>query len=412
MISFNSKTLTNGLKVTCHTDPTAQVSAVSVLYKVGSRDELPHQTGMAHLFEHLMFSGSLHAKNYDRPLQKAGGENNAFTNNDFTNYYGVVPTINLDTLFWLESDRMSDLILTDKKIKNQKSVVIEEFKETCLNEPYGDVWHHISGMAYQVHPYQWPVIGAEVEHIKNVNHDDALNFYRKFYQPSNAIICISGPQSSNFIFESVEKWFGDIPNKYISPTKKYDQEPLQIFQRRKIVAGNVPANALYMAFPAYARDEQYFYASDLISDILSSGRSARLYRNLVKENQIFTYIDAYITGTFDKGLFVIEGKLSPDVSLEKAENAVWSELHKLIENGINEHELQKIKNKAESALVFSELGIMHRTINLSFFEALGNPNLINEEASLYQNVTLDYIMACAKEMFAIEKSNILWYTKS
>jgi zinc protease len=412
MIPFTSKTLSNGLKIICHTDPAAQVSAVSVLYKVGSRDELPHQTGMAHLFEHLMFSGSLHAKNYDRPLQKAGGENNAFTNNDFTNYYGVVPTINLDTLFWLESDRMSDLIITDKKLRNQKSVVIEEFKETCLNEPYGDVWHHISEMAYQVHPYQWPVIGAKVEHIKNVNHNNTIEFYRKYYQPSNAIICVSGPLTSNSIFETIESWFGDIPNNHSNPIKKYNQEPLQIAQRRKIVTGNVPANALYIAFPAYARDEEYFYASDLISDILSSGRSARLYRSLVKENQIFTYIDAYITGTFDRGLFVIEGKLSPDISLENAEQAVLSELNKLIENGITEDELQKIKNKAESALVFSELGIMHRTINLSFFEALGNPNLINEEASLYQKVTLEDIMACAKEMFAIEKSNILWYTKS
>lgn len=413
MITYQKQVLNNGLSVIAHTDKTAQVSAVSVLYKVGSRDEQPDQTGLAHLFEHLMFSGSKNAKNYDRPLQKAGGENNAFTNNDFTNYYGIVPSQNLETLLWLESDRMADLVLTDKKLRNQKSVVIEEFKETCLNEPYGDVWHHLAEMAYDRHPYRWPVIGAKTDHIKSVTLENALDFYQKYYCPSNAILCITGPHEAEEVFALAIKWFGNISTRLTQLSQpEYPQELPRSIQKRKAVKGDVPADALYMAFPAYERNDAFYYDSDLLSDILASGRSSRLYQQLVKSNPLFTYIDAYITGTFDKGLLVIEGKVSPGVTLEAAESAVWNELESVCKNPIALPELQKIKNKAESSLVFSELGIMHRAINLSFYEALGDIDLINNEAQLYQDITPITLQKCAVEMFAKNNANILYYQKS
>lgn len=413
MITYQKQVLQNGLSVIAHTDKTAQVSAVSVLYKVGSRDEQPDQTGLAHLFEHLMFSGSKNAKNYDRPLQKAGGENNAFTNNDFTNYYGIVPSQNLETLLWLESDRMADLVLTEKKLRNQKSVVIEEFKETCLNEPYGDVWHHLAEMAYSRHPYRWPVIGAKTDHINSVTLENALDFYQKYYCPSNAILCITGPHEAKEIFTLANKWFGNISTRFSQiPTPNYPQELPQITQNRKSVTGDVPANALYIAFPAYERSDALYYESDLLSDVLASGRSSRLYQQLVKSNPLFTYIDAYITGTFDKGLLVIEGKVSPGVTLEAAESAVWDELESVCQSHIALPELQKIKNKAESSLIFSELGIMHRAINLSFYEALGDIDLINREAQLYQDITPNTLQKCAVEMFAKYNANVLYYQKN
>jgi zinc protease len=408
MISFKRFELSNGLRCLIHTDPSAQVCALSVLYLVGSRDEQPHQTGIAHLFEHLMFSGSKHAKSYDRPLQQAGGENNAFTNNDFTNYYGVVPMQNIDTLFWLESDRMADLTLNEKKLKNQKSVVVEEFKETCLNEPYGDVWHHLSAMAYNDHPYSWPVIGKTISHINSVNLQDAVSFYQRFYDPSNAILCLSGPENFTDANARIEKWFGDIPSRFVSKNV-YVKESKQNSERRKEILADVPANALYIAFHAYDRQHPLYYASDLLTDILANGRSSRLYRKLVKEQEIFTNIDAYITGTFDMGLLVIEGKVSSKYGMAQAEAAVWEVLNDLKFDKIDQHELQKIKNKAESSIVFSELGIMYRSINLCFYEALGDADIINKETAFYQAISADDIQKCALDLLHPDKANVLWY---
>jgi zinc protease len=411
MISYTKAILDNGLTALVHQDKSTPICAISVLYKVGSRDERMEQTGMAHLFEHLMFSGSKNAKNFDRYLQKAGGENNAFTNNDFTNYYGVLPANNLDILLWLESDRMADLVLNEKKLANQKSVVLEEFKETCLNEPYGDVWHHIASMAYQVHPYQWPVIGKEMEHIQNVQFNDVSDFYKRFYTPSNAILCISGPLGISEVFSKLRYWFESI---LTSPSNSpiYSQEPQQIEERRKTIHADVPANAIYLVFHAYDRQSPFYYTSDLISDILANGRSSRLYQQLVKDKELFTYIDAYITGTFDQGLLVIEGKLSPDIDPAKAEQAIWEVLDDLKTNLIEDNELQKLKNKAESALTFSELGIMHRAINLCFFEALGDADLINSEIAMYRSILPGDIQACAIEMLDRHNCSILWYLKS
>lgn len=410
MVSYHRFKLANGLTCIVHQDPSAQLCGVSVLYKVGSRDESSECTGLAHLFEHLMFSGSKNVKSFDRPLQRAGGENNAFTNNDFTNYYCVVPADNLDTILWLESDRMGHLDLSNKKLQNQKSVVIEEFKETCLNEPYGDVWHHLAPMAYLTHPYRWPVIGQCIQHIERVDLEIAQSFYNRFYDPSNAIISISGPHSPEIIYNKIDYWFSDLPAGKIEKTN-IPSEEIQSEQNRKIVRANVPSDALYMAFKTYSRSSYQYYISDLISDILSNGRSSRLYRELVKEKQIFSHIDAYITGTFDPGLLVIEGKISDGFTIEEGERAVWEILNELAQQTVSSKELDKIKNKAESSLIFSELGIMHKAINLCYFEALGDVSIINQEGNIYQSISADDIRRCAADLFDHCKANVLYYLK-
>ena len=408
MVVFERFTLANGLRVLVHEDPNTPMAAVNVLYNVGARDESPNKTGFAHLFEHLMFGGSHHAPDFDEPMQRAGGENNAFTTNDITNYYDILPAQNLETAFWLESDRMLNLRFDERVLDVQRKVVLEEFKETCLNEPYGDVWHHLTDMAYKVHPYRWPTIGKLPQHVEKATLEDVRQFYRRFYRPNNAILTVSGHVRAAHIRHLAEKWFGDIPAGEALDRRLPQEPPQQKFERR-INEANVPVDAVYLAFHCPARTEPGYYAADLISDILCQGSSSRLYRRLLRDQRLFTSIDAYITGSIDPGLLIIEGNPAEGVSLERAHQAIWNELKALKEEPVPQRELQKIKNRVESTLAFSEMNILNKAINLAFFELLGDANLINREAELYQQITAEGLQEAAQAMFTEENCSALFY---
>ncbi len=408
MLQYQKFELENGLRVIVHEDESTPMAALNVLYEVGARDEPNERTGMAHLFEHLMFSGSENVRDIDTLVQNAGGENNAFTNNDQTNFHEVFPAQNIETAFWLESDRMLALKVTKKSLETQKKVVIEEFKETTLNEPYGDMWHHISDMAYKKHPYRWPVIGLVPEHIERVTLEHATQFYRQFYQPNNAILAVSGNVKTEQIKLLAEKWFGNIPAQ-AKIERNYPIEDVQQSIQRKTLKGNVPVEAIYLAFQMSDRLHPDFYVTDLISDILSSGQSSRLYNNLLKIKRLFNSIDVFITGTLDAGLFIIEGKLNQDVSLATAEAAIWEELDILKKEAVGEYELQKIKNQVESALIFSESGTLNKAINLCFYESIGNLEMINTEMEEYAKINVADITRVANQLFVPEQCSVLWY---
>lgn len=408
MIHYERWILDNGLRVLVHEDHSTPMAAVAVLYDVGSKDEQPDKTGFAHLFEHLMFGGSANIPDFDEWMQKAGGEDNAFTNNDITNFYELVPAENLEVALWLESDRMMSLNFSKKSLDVQRKVVIEEFKETCLNEPYGDVWHHLSDLAYKVHPYRWPVIGLVPEHIAKAKLADVEDFFFHYYRPNNAVLVVSGKVNTAEVRKLVEKWFGDIPPGDI-PQRTLPQEPQQEAYRRKVHQGKVPVDALFMAFHIPGRAEEGFYPADLLSDILCNGPSSRLFRRLYKEQKIFSQVDSYVVGQFDPGLLLIEGRLSRGISLEQAEAAVWKELSEIQSSPIPEMELQKWKNKAESNLVFSELTAMSKALNLAYFEALGDAERINYEAELYNKLSSADIMRSANEFLSERNCNVLHY---
>lgn len=408
MIEFSRFELANGLRVVVHEDSSTPMIAVNILYNVGARDESPDKTGFAHLFEHLMFGGSANIPNFDEPIQLAGGENNAFTNNDITNFYNVLPAENIETAFWLESDRMLSLNFSKDSLEVQRKVVLEEFKETCLNQPYGDVWHHLSEMAYKVHPYRWPTIGKIPKHVEDATLADVKAFFYKYYRPNNAILVISGNTTTAEVKTLAEKWFGPIPSG-TPVTKNIPKEPQQKQLEKRTKHAKVPIDALYLAFHISGRLEADYYATDLLSDVLSNGASARLYRRLLKERRLFNHIDAYISGNIDPGLLIIEGKPAEGVSMEDAKAAIWAELEELKQDLIPEKELVKYKNKIESTLVFSEISILNKAINLAFFELLGDIDLINREKSIYQEVTLEDIQRLAKTIFVKENCSELHY---
>ncbi|MCB0553402.1 MAG: insulinase family protein, partial [Phaeodactylibacter sp.] len=341
-------------------------------------------------------------------IQMAGGENNAFTNNDITNFYDVLPIQNLETAFWLESDRMVALNFDEKVLEVQRKVVVEEFKETCLNQPYGDVWHYISDMAYKVHPYRWPTIGKVPKHVEDATMEDVKSFFYHFYRPNNAILVVAGPVKTEEVKRLTEKWFGDIPRGE-QVLRKLPQEPPQKRLEKRIREANVPVDAIYLAFHMPARTDPDYYIVDLISDVLSNGNSSRLYRRLLKEQQLFTSIDCYVSGSIDPGLLIIEGKPAEGITLEKASEAIWKELEQLKAEPIPEQELQKVKNKAESTLVFSELSALNKAINLAYFELLGDADLINREAELYQQVTTDSLQRVSKALFIEDNCSELFY---
>lgn len=400
--------LENGLTVLIHEDNSTPMVAVNVLYNVGARDESPEKTGFAHLFEHLMFGGSANIPDFDTPIQMAGGENNAFTNNDITNFYDILPAENLEISLWLESDRMMSLNFDEKVLDVQRKVVVEEFKETCLNEPYGDVWHHIADMAYKVHPYRWPTIGKVPKHVEDATLEDVRQFFYCYYRPNNAILAIAGNIRIEETRKLVEKWFGGILAGEV-PERKLPQEPPQKRLERRINEANVPVDAIYLAFHTPARSQPDYYVADLISDVLSNGSSSRLYRRLLKEQELFTSIDCYVTGSIDPGLLIVEGKPAEGVSLDDASAAIWKELELLKAAPIPEQELQKLKNKMESALVFSELNVLNKAINLSFFELLGDANLINEEADFYQKASTADLHRVANEILTEDNCSELYY---
>jgi zinc protease len=408
MIPFQTFTLDNGLKVIVHEDPSVQIAVMNILYDVGSRDENPNKTGFAHLFEHLMFGGSKNIPNYDEPLQLVGGENNAFTNTDITNYYLTVPAANLETGFWLESDRMLSLSFDPKVLEVQRKVVIEEFKQRYLNQPYGDVWLKLRPLAYQTHPYQWATIGKEISHIENATMDDVKDFFFKHYVPNNAVLVIAGNVSVDQIKKLSEKWFGPIPageNK----NRKLPTEPKQKEKRVLNTEAKVPANALYKAFHMPGRFHKDYYAVDMLGDILSRGESSRLYQTLVKEKEIFNSISSFVMGTIDPGLLVVNGRLKESISLEDAENEVDEILKKIISEGVTENELQKVKNQSAATLEFGEVEVINRAMNLAFASLSGDAGLVNKEIEKIEKVSQDDIQRVAKEILREENSNVMYY---
>ncbi len=408
MIEFQKHTLKNGLRVILHQDKSTPLAVVNLLYNVGARDESPDKTGFAHLFEHLMFGGTKEVPNFDLPIQNAGGECNAFTSNDITNYYCIVPHENLETALWLESDRMNNLLINKKSLEIQQKVVVEEFKETCINHPYGDVWHHLGGLAYEKHPYHWPTIGKVPEHVENANLEDVSSFFKNYYCPNNAILVVAGNIDFDDTLKKVKKWMGKIKPAKIK-RREIPEEPIQLKPRTKLKEANVPLDSIYLAFHMPARIHKDYYATDLLSDILCNGQSSRLYRSLLKEQMLATSIDCYVTGSIDPGLLIIEAKPVEGVSLEKLETAIWKEINKLRRWKVPKKEFQKIKNKIESTLVFTEMNITNKAMNLAFYEVLGDANLINEEAEKYQVLTNIDLQNVAKNILTKENCSTLYY---
>lgn len=408
MIQFERFVLSNGLKLLIHKDVSTPMAVVNVLYDVGARDEKETQTGFAHLFEHLMFGGSINIPDYDEPLQLAGGENNAYTTNDLTNYYCQLPAENLETAFWLESDRMLSLAFNEKSLDTQRKVVSEEFKEHYLNKPYGDVWHKMREMAYTTHPYKWMTIGKELKHIEEAQLQDVKNFFFKHYTPSNAILVVAGNVETATVVQLAEKWFGSIPGgeKYV---RNLPQEPKQTEARRMEIKADVPIDAFIKTWHMSGRMERGYYVADLITDILGGGASSRLYQSLVKEQQLFSNLDCYHFGSIDGGLMTIEGKLVKGVSIEKAEAAVEAELAKMKEQPVEEKELQKVKNKTESTILFEDMSVMSRAQSLAFYELLGDAQLMNDELEKYQSITADELLQESRRIFDEQNSNTLYY---
>lgn len=408
MIKYDYTTLDNGLKVIVHQDKSTPLVAMNIIYKVGSRDENPYKTGFAHLFEHLMFGGSVNIPKYDNPLQNAGGENNAFTNNDFTNYYLTIPKNNIETAFWLESDRMLSLAFSEKSLEVQQQVVIEEFKQNYLNQPYGDIYLLLKPLAFKKHPYQWNTIGKDISHIENANMDDVKQFYNKFYNPNNAILSIAGNVISDEIFKLAEKWFGGI-EEGDEIIRNYPEEPQQLVNRELIAERNVPQTAIYFAWHMDKRNSKGFYACDLISDILSNGNSSRLFSRLVKDRKMFSELNAFVSGDMDKGLFIVSGKLINGFTPTDAENAIDEQLNDLISIQVSDLELEKVKNKIESNLIFSRLSVLNKAMNLAYYEMLESASLLENEKEKYAAVTKEDIQQKAKEIFAKGKKNKLVY---
>jgi zinc protease len=408
MVNFTRRTLPNGLRILVHEDHSTPLVAVNLSYFVGSRDEQPEKTGFAHLFEHLMFGGSKNVPDFDDPLQRAGGENNAYTTNDYTTFYEIVPAENLETALYLESDRMLALSINKKSLDVQRKVVVEEFKETCLNEPYGDSWHHLSELMYQQHPYRWPVIGLVPEHVENATIEDVRTFYKQYYTPANAVLSIAGKVNAEEAFALAEKWFANIPATQ-APVRQLIAEPPQTAPARKVVKANVPVPAVYLAFRTPARVDKGFYAVDLLSDVLALGHSSRLYRRLQKERNLFSTIDAYVTANLDPGLLVIEGRPSEGVSVDDALAAIWGELELLKNEVIEERELKKIQHRFESTLVFSETSVLNKAQNLAFYELLDRAELMNEETDIYLGVTPSELHQCAMALFQENNSATLIY---
>ena len=410
MIKFERFTLDNGLRVIVHHDANTPMVAVNVLYDVGARDEEEQRTGFAHLFEHLMFGGSENVPEYDEPLQMAGGENNAYTTNDITNYYVQLPLQNMETAFWLESDRMNALAFSEKSLDVQRKVVCEEFKEHYINKPYGNAWDMLRSLSYTTHPYKWMTIGKELKHIEEAQLDDVKNFFYKHYRPVNAVLCVAGNVTTEQVREMAEKWFGSIPSgeKYV---RTLPAEPQQQGAKHRVFEADVPLNAIYKAWHMEGRMSPGYYAADLITEIMGNGQASRLHQSLVKEKQLFSNINCYHTGSMDPGLLVIEGKIVEGKTPEEADVAIAEEIEKLLKDGVTDEELARAKNKIESMMAFEDMGLLSRANNLALYELMGDANMINEEWDKYNSVTREFLLATAQNIFRDENSNTLVYKK-
>ncbi|MBO5759154.1 MAG: insulinase family protein [Rikenellaceae bacterium] len=410
MITYDSHTLANGLRVVVNRDPDSAMAAVNLLYAVGARNESPDCTGFAHLFEHLMFRGTRDVPDFDAPLQLACGENNAFTNNDYTDYYITLPKDNIETALWLESDRMRGLDISDEVLETEKRVVLEEYNQRYLNQPYGDMWKLLRGMCYTTHPYRWPTIGLTPDHIRDASMTTVRRFYDRYYSPENCILSVSSGHDPEHIFAFADKWFSHIPatgfTRDTIPT-----EPLQTSARRLEVERDVPATAIMIAFPMGDRLSRNYYLCDMLTDVLAGGTSARLYQRLVKGRRLMGATNAYITGDVDPGLLVVTANLLPETSVAEAEQALWEELRELATNAPSDYELTKIKNKFEAEMTYGEMNIMNKAMNLGYYSMLGDLPLINREAELFRSITRSEICAAAAEMFRPERSSTLIYAK-
>ena len=408
MVHYNRFVLENGLRVLVHEDSSTPMAVVNVMYDVGAKDEDPNKTGFAHLFEHLMFGGSIHIPDYDEPLQRAGGENNAYTTNDLTNYYCSLPAENIETAFWLESDRMLSLACSKKSLEVQRKVVCEEFKEHYINKPYGDLWFKMRALAFTTHPYKWMTIGKELSHVENATIDDVKAFFHKHYNPVNAILVVAGNVTTEQVKGLAEKWFGPIPmgEKY---NRNLPEEPKQTAPKFLEVTADVPLDSLVKTWHIEARLDKGYYVADLITEILGGGGSSRMYQALVKEKQLFSSLDCYHFGSIDKGLLAIEGKLVKGVKIEDADKAVGEQLQKIQSDLIEDNELQKVKNKTESIIAFEDMSIMSRASSLANYELLGDANLMNTELNRYQAITSEDIREYSKIIFDEANSNTLYY---
>lgn len=406
MISFEKFTISNGLQVVVHEDRNSHIAVANLLYNVGSRDEVMFKTGFAHLFEHLMFSGSCHIPSYDKPLQQVGGDNNAYTTTDLTNYYCLLPAANIETAFWLESDRMLGLDFNEKHLEIQKKVVMEEFKERCLNQPYGDAWHLITDLAYTTHPYRWPTIGMSLEDIADITMEDLQPFFATFYRPNNAILVIAGNVSSKDIRQLCQKWFASIPSG-LPYNRSLPQEPDQQLPRQKIVERDVPFNVLYKAYHMPGRGQAGYYAAEVLCYLLGEGKSALLYANLVEKNPLYTRIDSYTTESFDPGLLVISGSLADSLSFETAENALLDTLEQLL--SIREETLIKVKNQMEAQLIFAQVDLVHRAQDLAVATLLGDTHLVNKQVAYINQVTLEEVKNMAQLLLQEQNCSTLYY---
>ena len=409
-MQLNKHTLPNGLRVVHQQDVSTQMVTLNVLYKVGSRNEDERHTGFAHLFEHLMFGGSVNIPDYDTQLQLACGDNNAFTTNDYTNYYLTLPAANVETGFWLESDRMMSLAFTPESLEVQRKVVMEEFKQHYITPPYGDLLHLISALAYKTHPYRWPTIGLKLEHIERVTMDEVKDFFFRFYAPNNAILSVVGNITFEETVRLAEKWFSPIPRRQTDSTP-IPQEPSQTAQRRMTVKRKVPSDLLYLAFPIVGATHPDFHCCDMISDILSAGKSCRLNRHLVEEQHLFISIDAYIHTLIDPGLLFIAGMPAEGVSMEEAEAAVWQELDMLLDVGIGEDELEKVKNKFETNLMKERANRQKLAAQLAYYEMLGDATWAEKEVEAYRSVTREHFMQVCRKTLRREKASVLWYLR-
>ena len=408
MIHFERTKLANGLTVIVHQDKTTPMVAVDVCYNVGSRDEHPDRTGFAHLFEHLMFGGSKHIPLFDEPLQKAGGDNNAYTSNDLTNYYLTLPKNNIETGFWLESDRMLELAFSKKSLDVQRNVVIEEFKQRQLNQPYGDVWPLLRQLAYKVHPYQWPTIGREISHIEKATMQQVKDFFFAHYAPDNAVLVVTGDVEFDQVVKLADRWFGPISNRNVK-SRNIPQEPMQTEIREQTVVRGVPNDAIYMAYHMADRLDPMYYATDMVSDVLSNGNSSRMYLNLVQKEKLFTELDAYLSGDYEPGLFVVSGKPSDGVSLETARKAIERELDRMKQDRVPDYELEKVKNKVEANIVYGEMNYLTKAMNLATNEILHDASLINSQVESYRAVTSEQIQEVSQQIFRPENCSVLNY---
>ena len=410
MIQYSRHTLDNGLRIVIHEDYSTPVVAINILYNVGSRDDHPDRTGFAHLFEHLMFGGSKNAPSYDDPIQFAGGESNAFTNTDVTNFFCILPAENFELGLFLEADRMQYLKLDRHLLGVEQQVVCEEFKETCLSEPYGDVWHLLSALAYKNHPYRWPVIGMSMDHIAGAGIDDVQRFYHDYYGPNNAVCVVAGPVKTEDALEQVKKHFGHI-EKRIRPVQYFSGEQTQQTIRTAEHQSEVPVDAVFMAFHMGNRMDAGYYEADLLADILASGFASRMHCALVKEMQCATSIDAYITGTSDPGLFIIEAKCADGHSPSKVESAIWPLLQDLSKLPVGERELARHIHKSESSIAYSNMSVLNKAMNLAYFELIGDTELINSEQEMYEKITAEMLQQTAATLFREENCSILYYHK-